>query len=201
MNRKVINQKTLDKQMQKGYELLEANNRKEAVITWLKLWENFKRVMEKNNIDTVEEMDEIFEGTQTIFNWSSDFAEALTNLSRHNEKYLKDRIAYSEEYLKRKKDTSELNSLNMKSDMGQAYYEIGEPDKGEKVFKEITSDYPKWGWEWIYWSDGYGYFAEEGKKDYERALQILNQALEVNDLEDREDVLERIDMTEYVMNR
>lgn len=53
-------------------------------------------------------------------------------------------------------------------------------------------EHSAWGWGWIGWSDQYWLYAEEGNKDSEKAISILKQALEVEGLEDRHDVLERL---------
>ena len=201
MTKKVFNQKALDREMQKGYDLLSKNNQKQAIRTWQKVWDNIKRIIDKQKIKSVEDMDEQFDGTQSIFNWSSDFSLELLNISRENKDYLQDRIAYYTEYLERLNNVSEGNAKNMKGDLAQAYFEMGQPQKGEELFQELTTDYPRWAWGWIFWSDVYGIFAEERDKNLDRALHILNEALTVKGLSDKEDVMDRIEETKKQMGK
>ena len=66
--------------------------------------------------------------------------------------------------------------------------------------KEWLDKDPKWGWGWIDWSDYYlnGYF---GKKDYERAEEILKKALKIPGIRDKEIVLERLESIYSDTNR
>ena len=59
------------------------------------------------------------------------------------------------------------------------------------MYQELIEENPKRGWGWIYWSDCYHLHAGP-HKDLARAEQILNQALEVEGVSDRQDILERL---------
>ena len=50
MKKILFNQKALDREMQKGYTLLSQNNHKQAILTWQKVWNQIKRIMDKNEI-------------------------------------------------------------------------------------------------------------------------------------------------------
>ncbi|GAA0351642.1 hypothetical protein GCM10008932_00930 [Alkalibacterium iburiense] len=170
-------------------------------MTWQKVWNQIKRIMDKNEIETIEELDEVFDGTQTIYNWSTDFSQELLNMSRQKKDFLQNRLTFYTEYLERTADLSEDNAKTMKADLAQTYFEIGQAQKGEKLFQELTTDYPTWGWGWIFWSDVYGVFAEDTDKDFNRALKILNEALTVKGLEDKEDIRDRMELTKKEMKK
>ena len=81
----------------------------------------------------------------------------------------------------------------MKSAVAQIYFESGESQKGEALFEELTNHNPTWGWGWIFWADVYSGFVKTENKDYDRAIQMLEQALQIKGLKDRQDVLERLE--------
>ena len=201
MKKILFNQKALDREMQKGYTLLSQNNHKQAILTWQKVWNQIKRIMDKNEIQTIEELDEVFDGTESMDNWSTDFSQELLNMSRQKKDFLQNRLTFYTEYLERTADLSEDNAKTMKADLAQAYFEIGQAQKGEKLFQELTTDYPTWGWGWIFWSEVYGVSAEDTNKDFDRALYILNEALTVKGLEDKEDLMDRMEHTKLLMEK
>lgn len=144
MGKTNFNQTALDKEMQKGYRLNEENNVNQAVVTWMKVWEKIKRIIEKHNISSVEEMNKKFKGTQLISNWASDFEMTLTNAANKDTKFLKDKYKFCTEYVARAAEQSDHNILNMKSAMAQMHFKMQEPEKGEQLFEELTSKYPQW---------------------------------------------------------
>lgn len=102
------------------------------------------------------------------------------------------RINFCQEYVVRSEDVDGTNILNMKRAIAESYFELGQEDEGETLFKEITAKFPTWGWGWIGWSDQYWIFAKEKNKNSEKAIHILQQALDIEGLEDRFDVLDRL---------
>lgn len=173
----------LDDLMQKGYRLSMSGDSEGAASLWIQLW--------KKAMDTME-LDKSFNGMQSFFNWASDFDLELENAGRKKNVFLQHRIDFCSEYVARSEDKSEVNILNMKRAIAESYFELGEADKGESLFKEYLVEFPTWGWGWIGWSDQYWLFAKENNKNSGKAIHILKQALEIEGLEDRYDVMDRL---------
>lgn len=185
-------QQELDDLMQKGYKLSMSGDAEGAASVWIELWKKALDTMETYNLESVEELDKSFHGMQCFFNWASDFDLELENVGRKNSDFLQYRIDFCREYVARSEDACEGNILNMKRAIAESYFELGQADEGENLFKEYLQQYPTWGWGWIGWSDQYWLFAKEDNKNSEKAIEILKQALEVDGLEDRFDVLDRL---------
>jgi len=185
-------QNELDSQMQEGYKLMMAGDSMAASRVWVELWGKITKVMDQLNVESIEDMDTAFKGTQCISNWASDLEMELGNASREDKDLAQSRIHFCSEYVARSKDKSDLNVLNMKRAVAETLFQLGHREEGESLFAQYLEESPNWGWGWIGWSDMYGLFANPENKNNERAIHILKQALEIEDLEDRLDVLERL---------
>jgi tetratricopeptide (TPR) repeat protein len=183
----------LNKQMQEGYHFALIGDGLTAVQLWIDLWKRMVDIMQRLTIDNIDEFDEVFDGEQSIGNWAIDFDLELENASRRNKDFAQMRIDFCTQFISKSKNPDEHNQLEMRRAIAESYYELGKFDEGEKLFKEYTANYPAFGWYWIGWSDQYGLFAQEGYENYEKAIDILKQALEVEELSDRQDVLERLE--------
>lgn len=80
----------------------------------------------------------------------------------------------------------------MKRVIAESYYEIGDLEEGERLFQKYTKMYPTIGWGWINWSDMYWIFAKDKNKDKDRAIRILKEGLEIDNVQDRDAFYERL---------
>jgi tetratricopeptide (TPR) repeat protein len=186
-------QAQLDNKMQEGYELSMACKTKEAVDVWKDLWNRIKDAMNGQQIKYIEDMDEASHGQQSIFNWVMDFELELTKAAERDKAYNYSKIDFCADYIEMSRDKNEFNKLVLKQEIAVAHFELGKIDEGEELFKRYLDEHPASGWGWIKWSDQYGVFADEQIKDEKRAIQILKQALEVKGLEDKMDVMDRLE--------
>src|SRR5437762_4160958 len=62
----------------------EGNNTRAAAVTWLSAWSDVLRLCDATGISSIEEFDERFPLTQSLFNWSQDFEIALDNAGRND---------------------------------------------------------------------------------------------------------------------
>lgn len=179
--------------MQEGYTESMKKKPIAACDIWIELWERIKGIMAEYNIPYIELMDKAFSGQQSIYNWSMDFENELYQSSIKNKKYLEVRIEICREYISMSKKQDDLNNLVRRRVIAESYFLLGNVNKGERLFKEYVNNYPKDGWGWINWSDQYGLFLnDESRRDYKKAVTILETGLDVPDLEDREEVLQRL---------
>ena len=185
-------QKELDEKMQEGYSFSMKGDHKAAATEWLKLWEIIKKSMSQHQFKYVEDFDQAFQGRQSLFNWASDMEMELTGASREDLNFTHRKIKFLNEYVSSSKNKGEHNIREYQRAIAETYFELGDIEKGENYFQEITQKYPNAGWMWIGWSDQYWIMAKDDFKDSDKAISLLKQALKIEKLEDRNDVLERL---------
>ncbi|WP_280771796.1 SEC-C metal-binding domain-containing protein [Salipaludibacillus daqingensis] len=182
----------IDAQMQKGYKL-KANGREEEVVdVWLALWEDIKAAMKDQSIPYIEELEELFQGNEMIFNWAQDVEMFFGSAAvKYNQLYQK-RLDFLSEFIVRMKKKHSHNALVMKRVIAESYFLIGEEEEGERLFKKYTKMYPTSGFGWINWSDMYFIFAREKNMDKDKAIRILKQGLQIDNVNDRDVFYERL---------
>jgi len=181
----------LDDKMQAGYERLESSGAVEACRIWLEAWNDVVRLLDKAGIESIEEFDERFRGTQSLFNWIQDLEAELWNASLKDRQFLTARIVVCEEGLRRFPSDDELLTENRRRALAESYFELGESDKAEALYQNWLKADPGWGWGWIGWSDGYRFTRAE-RQNLKRCERILQEGLSMVDVRDRPDLAERL---------
>ena len=181
----------LDEKMQRGYKLLAANDEAGAAHSWLDTWRDVLVLADRLNLRTVEDFDERFGGTQSVFNWVQDMPDTLWNVGLGNEELLRKRITFCETFLRQFAVDSNLTVENMRRSIAETYVALGDTDKADALFQQWLEADPQWGWGWIGWADCY-WTSYVGRKDAEAAERILRRGLAVREVRDRHDLLERL---------
>jgi len=191
----IVNMEMIDDEMQRGYDLLEEGETCKACDLWLHVWDRIKQKLTPK-MTTVEKFDEIFPGTQSLFNWCSDFEQELWNAGLRNPEYLRKRIRYCQEFYTQFPDEDELTLGNFYHAEAESYVHLGDIETAEKKFKELTEKYPNFAWGYIGWADSYWLepFDKTAPKDYDKAEAIYLKALENPNMEDRPDIIDRLIM-------
>jgi tetratricopeptide (TPR) repeat protein len=181
----------LDDKMQDGYDLRESG----AVAVcrvWLDAWSDVQSILDKAGMRSIQEFDERFGGSQSLFNWIQDLEDELWNAGLEDRQFLTARIALCEEGLRRFFRTDDdLMSENQRRAMAESYYELGETDKAEALYRGWLHLDPRWGWGWIGWSDCYRFTRTE-RRDWRRCEQILREGLAIAEVRDRADIVDRL---------
>lgn len=177
----------VDDKMQMGYELA-FEDEKEGCDLWWTTWKDIVYLMDKLGLKDTDEFDDKFGGMQSVFNWSTDFLAELENARRDDDKYGQMSIDFFTEYLARSKYT-ENNTMNMKRSMAAAYIGLGRIEEGDALFETYVKEEPQDAFIWLEWHHSYHHFGNAKYKDKNKAESILKRALEVPDLQDREEVL------------
>jgi tetratricopeptide (TPR) repeat protein len=181
----------LDDKMQAGYELRESG----AVAVcrvWLDAWSDVQSILDKAGMRSIQEFDERFGGSQSLFNWIQDLEDELWNAGLEDRQFLTARIALCEEGLRRFFRTDDdLMSENRRRALAESYYELGETDKAEALYRGWLHLDPRWGWGWIGWSDCYRFTRTE-RRDWSRCEQILREGLAIAEVRDRADIVDRL---------
>ncbi|SPE40347.1 hypothetical protein SBA3_3720017 [Candidatus Sulfopaludibacter sp. SbA3] len=181
----------LDDKMQAGYDLMRSNETVAACRIWLEAWNDVLRLFEKGGMQTIQEFDKRFGGTECLFNWIQDLEEELGNAGREDRQLMTARIAFCEEGLRRFPADDDLMTENRRRALAESYFQLGEAGKAEKLFGEWLRADPRWGWGWIGWSDGY-WLARGEKRDWVRSERLLREGLAVAEVRDRRDLIDRL---------
>jgi tetratricopeptide (TPR) repeat protein len=181
----------LDDKMQAGYDQRESG----AVAVcrvWLDAWSDVQSILDKAGMRSIREFDERFGGSQSLFNWIQDLEDELWNAGLEDRQFLTARIALCEEGLRRFfRSDDDLMSENRRRALAESYYELGETDKAEALYRGWLHLDPRWGWGWIGWSDCYRFTRTE-RRDWSRCEQILREGLTIADVRDRADIVDRL---------
>jgi hypothetical protein len=180
----------IDDAMQAGYRADAAGDQSEACRHWLQTWRWIRGVMETRGIKTMQEWDDQYSGTQSLYNWVQDFTLSLHNAGLNDRSFIEERRVVLETVLGLPGLEEHLRD-NCRRDLAETYFDLGTPEKGEQLFQQWLKEKPRWGWGWIGWADCY-YFTHGREKDPARAEQILKQGLAVPGVQDREDMLDRL---------
>jgi hypothetical protein len=181
----------LDDKMQAGYDL-RASGRAPAVCrTWLDAWRDVLRIFDKSGMQSIQELDERFGGTQSLFNWIQDLEDELWNAGLEDRQFLTARIAVCQEGLRRFRADDELLTENRRRALAESCYELGETGKPEALYRDWLKVDPRWGWGWIGWSDCYRFTRTE-LRDWGRSEQLLREGLAVAEVRDRADLIDRL---------
>jgi hypothetical protein len=146
---------TLDDKIQAGYALDPENNTHATAVTWLNAWSDVLRLCDATGISSIEEFDDRFPMTQSLFNWSQDLEMALENAGRDDGEMRQALIEFCKESLRRFPREDQLLTENRRRALGGAYFDAGMTEKAEELFRSWLDADPGWGWGWIGWADLY----------------------------------------------
>ena len=177
--------------MQGGYDLLEAQHTTEACDAWWQVWEWLRdKVTPQRN--TIAALDVDFQGMQSVSNWCQDFEMELGNAGLSDPGYDRLRIRYCGEFLETFADVEWSMRGNFLRAEAESYWQMGEVETVGARFEALIQENPDWAWGYIGWSDLY-WILRDSPKDYARGEAILKRALARRNLEDREDVRDRLE--------
>ncbi len=190
----------IDDMMQDGYEKMEKKDLTRACEVWLAVWRLLLSIAEEKRVTTIAELDSIFRGTQSVFNWVQDLEMELGNAGIRESAFHGERISFCQEFLKRFTREDPLITQNMKRALAGSYFASGDKSKADSLFLEWLKEDPAWGWGWIGWSDCHR-SGSENNKNYERAETILKEGLAVPGVRDKEFIAERLEYLYADMGR
>lgn len=156
--------------MKDGYKYYKRNMIGESLIIWLETWNLVKDLITEYKITSIISFDNTFDLNQYLYNWVLDFQEVLQN--SHNHKLS---INFCE-WLIQLYDEGESNIGVIKTAIAEANFCLGNKEKGESCFQDLTAEKPEDAWWWINWSRQY-WFSVNKTKDYVKGELILLEAL------------------------
>ena len=187
------NMEIVDDKMQAGYAALKTGDTLQACRLWLETWRGILDIIDRAEMDSLDEFDDRFGGTQSVFNWVQEFETELHNAGLEEPRFFHERISLCQTMLDRFPDGT-LPIDNFKAALAESYFELGDRQTGDRLFRVWLKEAPQWGSGWITWSDCYWLFASAERKDATRAEQILQEGLALPDVENRTHILERLQL-------
>ena len=181
----------LDDKVQAGYD--KAHERAEAARApiWLDAWSEVLRLCDATGIRSIAEFDDRFPMTQSLYNWSQDLQDALWNAGLRDHGFIRARIDFCEEALRRFPREDQLMAENRRRALAESYFEAGLTGKAEELYKAWLAADPGWGWGWIGWADCYTAGWRESR-DYGRAEELLRRGYAAPEVRDRDDIASRL---------
>ena len=181
----------LDDKMQAGYELEKSRDVVAACRIWLEAWSDVLRLMDKAGIESIKAFDDRFRGTESLFNWIQDLEDELWNAALKDRQFLSARVALCEEGLRRFPSADDLMTENRRRALAESYFELGDVEKTQALYREWLAADPRWGWGWIAWSDSHR-FTRTGQVNLNRCEQILREGVAITQVRDRADIADRL---------
>lgn len=186
-----INCEKIQSMMQEGYSLIDGGTRAEGVSMWLDAFEAIKKRFTPE-FKSVEEIDAICRGCQSLFNWCQDLEIELRNAGLEHPEFLEKGIRYTEEFCRLFPETDEDIIKGMRGSMAETYFQMGKIEEGERLFKALVEDHQDWEWGYIGWGDQYaGWPCNKVPADFKKAERIYRMG--IDRVSDPSLVLDRIE--------
>ncbi len=183
----------IDQWMQAGYAAQMRGDEAEAARHWGRTWAAVAEVARDRGFATIEQLDQAFDGTQFVFNWVQDLDDAFHNAGLEEPRFWEEAIRIAEEVLRLFPNESRLFTENKRRAVAESHAMLGRRDVSDDLYRNWLAADPAWGWGWIGWADTYYLLVREGR-DAARAEAILHEGLAVEEVRDREDLLDRLAM-------
>jgi len=127
----------IDDLIEKGYD----KNEYESSEIWLKAWNGLKSLFDISNL-SIDQLDNIFSGCQSIYDWCYDFEINLINAAINNKKYAKIGISFLDEFISFFSNNEELIKPLQRS-LAELYSRADNHEKGEQIMTEFIKRYPE----------------------------------------------------------
>ncbi len=172
-----------------GYE---EDNDKKAADLWLGAWNKIVKAYGGNKNDFYT-LCETFHTkfSMDAYQWLEDMDEMFEEILCDEEKYFQKWMKYQAEFMENFTDIDEDVLKDIKTSLALNHFKIGDAAGGDKLFGELIKQFPEDDLLYLYWSEPY---EEEGggyvkiAADYNKALGILQKALDDSDRENVEEV-------------
>jgi hypothetical protein len=179
-----VSTEQLDDWMQNGYDCIQNREKVVGCNLWLKVWDELKTRFTPA-MTTIEAAEQVFRGSQLLFNWCQDLEEELLNAARDDKTFHDHRIRYCGEFLQLFPESDTLLRNNMRMAIGESLFGLDRKEEGDQVFQSLVTDEPDNPWGYIGWGDMYaGSDGGCGIKDVQRAEELYQKALGLDKKED-----------------
>ena len=185
--------KMLTKYVSEGYRKLRWNRSVQACDAWLRAWDLVKELSTPKMKD-LDAFADAYPGLrEPAGNWFEELNLELHNAGLEDAVYSEYRLQYVREFIGMFPKEEGLIYLNMRRGEGEALWKLGRIVEAEARFGRLVEEMPDEAWAYISWADHYWLY-RTSPKNYEQAETIMERALQRPRLNERYDVLERMEM-------
>ncbi len=174
--------------MQAGYHAPDTVKKCEI---WLDVWSQVLALADRRCMTKLSRLDELFAGTQSLYNWVQDVEMELSNGRDVIARFLSERLRFCEEYLARFGEQKPEIDRGMWRAIAEVHNETGDVETVDRLYRQWLTADPCWGWGWIAWADCYWLFTPR-EKNFPRGEEILREGLAAAEVRDRAEVLARL---------
>lgn len=135
----------LEERMLAGHALIERQDVAGACRIWLEGWDEVLALLQRTGITSLEQLDRQFSGGGFVLNWAEDLDQALWNAGLDDPQFPKTRIALCGEALQRFTTDDTFFTESRRHALAESYFELGEMDKADALYREWLSADPQWG--------------------------------------------------------
>lgn len=196
--------KYINQLIKEGYEKLGQEDVSTACNIWLDAWDDLKKLIKDKEIVNIEELDDEFEGFETLTNWVQDLEMELENAGIENKEYFSKRAIYCREFYELLGGTEEFIIMSMKLAEAESNFETNHIEESEELFKNCTNNYKSSVWPFLKWGDVYWLSSIVNSKsellNLDKALEIYKMGLGI-DKHEEYIVLDRISDVEKLLNK
>lgn len=163
--------------MQEGYRASMSGNRRRACTQWNETWQLIRARLEPH-MRTCKQAEVVFEGSQLIYNWLSDFTTELLNATLDDGPRFGDiGVRLCQEVLGQFTGETDEFKAFFRGELGDILCRAGRLAEGETVFLELIREWPDSAMGYVKLADALSDAAADQPDRLERARSLLEQAL------------------------
>lgn len=195
----MVDYKSINSMIIKGYEYLAKGNTTSACDSWLEAWGKIKFAIAETKLNSIEELQSKYNWSEFLINYTQDLEAELHNAGLSNKEYFQKRIMYCKEVISLYNQTDILAIGNSRRAIADSYYRLGDKPKCDELYSTWINENPDWGYGYIGWADCYWFDKSKDPQNLKKAKDILVKALSRINISDRFEILERaIDLFEQL---
>lgn len=157
-------------------------------------WFDVKDICKENNIKSISEYDEKYEGYDSLLNWLQDYDNLLEMCDEEDKLYERLELWNSVEEIF---DLNDEKNLYWKErtirETANTEFRLGNEHKATKIIEEYLNEKENWVWGYIEMADWYDNKRDEKHYNLEKAKNILLKTEQIKDIEDMDAVYERLE--------
>ena len=184
----------IDHCISKAEWYLKRKETKKGHALYRMAWFDVKDICKENNIKSISEYDEKYEGYDSLLNWLQDYDNLLEMCDEEDKLY---------ERLELWNSVEEIFDLNNEINLywkertirekANTEFRLGNEEKATKIIEEYLIEKENWVWGYIEMADWYDNKRDAEHYNLEKAKNILLKTEQIKDIEDMDAVYERLE--------
>ena len=162
----------LDELMQEGYAALERKDHDQASDLWLRFTDRFVEVL-PTDVVSLDEVDEVFPGLQSVGNWIGDAQVELHNSALGKPRAARRGLRWCRQLVERFPDDPAFRDLRREE--AEFHLQLGAPKRGLAIIEALREEDPNDAMTYATLADWHGHALTP--RDVTRAIELLEKAL------------------------